>query len=352
MYRNVLLSSVLFLSGVDALAEETPRHFKVGMISILTGQYSDVGQGIANAGELAVEDYNKAHPDDLVGFLLEDDGADPKKAITAYNKLKDIDKADIILPISTFAITSLRGVVSSLKRPTLIIGNEPYEPVDDNIYMLSPAPGPAYVEYGKYIAKEVPSGAIAIVASQNEVFFRMAKAVQEGVGGSRSEIIEIPPGDTDLTSIALMIKSKGIQSVVFNAFPVEMAKVVKGLLRINSLPKNIFLDETIDNSIDDIKAVLGDDCKVLHGADRLKLSSALRSEFVAKYQKKFGLAPTSWSDYGYDAVALALFLRDKPLAEAREWLRTNSYEGMSGKIEFDAVGLRKPQFEIGKFEIP
>jgi hypothetical protein len=67
---------------------------------------------------------------------------------------------------------------------------------------------------------------------------------------------------------------------------------------------------------------------------------------VERFTKRFNSSFQPWTDYAYDAVALALFLKDRTSDDARTWLKTNSYRGVSGDIRFDANGLRLPEFSI------
>ena len=344
VFRGLFFASsivfALLVSTTGSCAESAP--VKIGFISILTGPYSDVGQAMANAARLAVEDYTVAHPLEKVDLLVEDDGADPKKALSAYLKLKESDKADLILPVSTFAIGALRDRVNRQKDLTFILGNEPYEPADDYIYMFSPAAIPAERGLGLQVAKDFPTGLILIVTSQNEAFFRFARAVQEGAG-PRAQLLEIPSG-ADFAALALSIKARAPQALVFNGLPLETAKTIKELRRIGvAVP--FYFDDSIGNSLTDFKTILGD-LSALKNARTLHLTSHMDPDFVARYEKRFHTPAKIWTDYAYDAVALALKLKQTPVEEARAWLRSNSYQGVSGLIRFDAMGLRIAEFSV------
>jgi branched-chain amino acid transport system substrate-binding protein len=346
MFRRYLTITLAVLCEAclavhPAFADRTP--LTVGFISILSGPYSDVGQAMANAAQMAVEEYGEAHPETKVRLLVEDDGADPKKALTAYFKLKEVDKADIILPISTFAIGVLRERVNQAKTLSLILGNEPYEPQDDYIYMLSPAAIPAERGLGEFVAAAHPDGKVLIVTSQNEAFFRFARAVQAGVG-ARAELLEVPAGLTDLGAIALRAKAKNPVAIVFNGFPLDTARMLKELHRLGFTPA-LYFDESIANSLSDLRTVLTE-LSLLKGAHILTLATDTDKNFTERYQKRFGVSPKIWTDYAYDAVRLALELKDREVEDARAWLRTNTYQGVSGKIRFDATGLRVADYSV------
>ena len=338
--KSFLLATLLFLHASLLRAEAQP--YKLGFISILSGPYSDVGQAMANAARLAVEDYEMAHPREKISFILEDDGADPGKALSAYEKLKNVDKADLIMPVSTFAIGVLRDRVNRQKDLTFILGNEPYEPADDYIYMFTPAAVPAECGLGEVVAKEHSEGAILVVTSQNEALFRFARAVK-ACAGERAQIIEIPAG-ADFRGLALSIKSRKPVALVFNGLPVESARLLKELKRLGvSVP--LYFDDSIANSLTDFRTIMGD-LSFLKDAKILNLTSHVDPGFAERYSRRFSTPPQIWTDFTYDATYLALLLKSKPSNDVREWLRTNSYTGVSGTIRFDANGLRVAEFAI------
>ncbi len=343
--RILLAICLLFVGGIVPKAHADKEAFKIGFITILTGNYSDFGKASANAAQLAVNDYLIANPSVSVKLILEDDGADPKKGLSAFQKLRSVDHADAIMPISTFGIGSVHTIVNREKRLTFILGNEPYEPEDDYIYMVSPAAVPAERALGSYAAKQNPGGKIVIFASQNEAFLRFAKAAKEGAG-VQGEIVEIPAGLDDYRSLVTQLKAKNPAGVLFNGFPTECAKILKTMRDLKMTP-SLYFDETISNSLSDFKAILGD-IKYLLDASFLKMSENSDSGFIERYTKTFGSPPAQWTDYAYDSVALTLRLKDMNSDEARKWLSKNRYRGVSGDIEFDERGLRKPEFSIGR----
>ncbi|MEI7463389.1 MAG: ABC transporter substrate-binding protein, partial [Candidatus Taylorbacteria bacterium] len=66
------------------------KSFNVGLISILSGEYSAVGENFRNGSVLAQEQYNAAHPDAPITMTIEDDGFSGGKAVSAYQKLVNV----------------------------------------------------------------------------------------------------------------------------------------------------------------------------------------------------------------------------------------------------------------------
>jgi branched-chain amino acid transport system substrate-binding protein len=320
---------------------------KLGLITILSGNYADFGKASSLAAELAVADYNEANPDKKVTLVVEDDGADPKKGMSAFRKLRDADKADIIVPLSTFTIGTVRDLVNNERRVTFILGNEPYEPADDFVYMVSPAAVPAQRAFGAHVAERHPNGNIVVITSQNEALLRFSRGVVSGVG-ARAQLIEIPPAESDLRSIALRVKAAVPTAIVFNSLPAQSAQMLVSLRSIGVNSK-LYFDESLTNSLSDFAAVLGD-LSFLNAAELLRMRSNRDSKFVERFESNYKIPAPQAADFTYDAVRLALLLHGMKPDEAKAWLQRETYDGVSGRIKFDGNGLRVSEYTILSLE--
>ncbi len=95
-----ILLSTLLLDACMTRKEKTAEPIKIG--SILTGEGAAWGIAAKNGIDMAVEEINadggiNGRP---LKVIHEDDQSDPKKAITAFQKLTDIDKVRIIIGTS------------------------------------------------------------------------------------------------------------------------------------------------------------------------------------------------------------------------------------------------------------
>lgn len=121
MRRNFLLTMLLFaaftLGGCSK--DATPANtVKVGAILPLTGTVAFVGEPERAALELALEDIRAAYGNDLaIELTVEDSGGDPKTAVSAANKLIDIDGVEVLvvslsrINLAVAPIVKAKGVV-------------------------------------------------------------------------------------------------------------------------------------------------------------------------------------------------------------------------------------------------
>ncbi len=69
-------------------------------------------------------------------------------------------------------------------------------------------------------------------------------------------------------------------------------------------------------------------------------------QFKAQYKKRYGEDPGFASDWGYDAFNLLVNTYN---SNGKKWIqnvKNASFEGVSGLVKFNGVGVRAPEFEI------
>lgn len=100
----------------------------LGVITDMSGVYSELaGQNAVEAVEMAVEDFQAAHPDDAVTETIEVVSADhqnkPEIANTAAREMYDRDGVDVILDVPTSsAALAVAGVAAQAKKVYMNIG--------------------------------------------------------------------------------------------------------------------------------------------------------------------------------------------------------------------------------------
>ena len=145
----LLVMSCLLLVGVAAgcNGEEEPDVYRIGVMEALTGPGETYGTVANRAKQLALEEINEAggingKPLELV---IEDSKCNAQDAITAYNKLTDVDGIKIILG------TSCSGA---------LLGVAPLAEEDGVIMFSALATNPNIADAGDYIFRNSISDAI------------------------------------------------------------------------------------------------------------------------------------------------------------------------------------------------
>lgn len=95
--KYVLPLFILLFSLIGCSAKKDSDELRVGAILPLTGTVAFVGEPEKAALEIALEDIRKQYGERLkVKLFIEDSAGDAKTAVTAANKLLDIDKVNVL----------------------------------------------------------------------------------------------------------------------------------------------------------------------------------------------------------------------------------------------------------------
>jgi len=105
------------LCPTDASADD--RSFLVGVNLPLTGEVAEFGVAVKNGIQLAVKEY----PSEFGGikFIFEDNRYDSKTSVTAFNKLKDLNKVDLVFVWGDTPSLAIAPVAEKRKTPLVAV---------------------------------------------------------------------------------------------------------------------------------------------------------------------------------------------------------------------------------------
>ncbi len=318
---------------------------KIGMISILSGDYASVGENIRNGATIAMEEYNAAHPNQNVELVVEDDGFDPKKALSAYQKLTSIDHIDGLFNVSTASIGAIYDLVTKTGIPVVQGGEQTDEPTNDNVFQILPGNIEVEKQLGQYI-KEKGFKNPVVVYTNNDAMIRFKNAMVKGFGSPMKEFV-INADEKDFKPHVLKASAENPDIVIVLMIPESGAQFLKQYATLKGKLPQIAFDVNAQSGIKDYERILNNN-SLLDNAIIATVSSNVTQEFKDAYKARFGIDPGIWSDLGYDGFNLLMKTHN---ADGKKWI-TNIHDatmiGASGKIEFDEVGVRKPEVKITK----
>src|SRR3989344_4066137 len=316
---------------------------RIGMISILSGEYSVVGENFRNGALLAVEHYNAAHPDNPVTFIPEDDGFDSKKALSAYQKLTGIDRINALINVSTPSIGAIYDLVTKTDIPVIQGGEQPAEPTDDNVFQILPGNIEAERQLGVYL-KAQGFSAPAIVYTQNDAIIRFKNAVIEGYGGQVKEF-PISATEKDYRTHVLKTPAANADVVVLLMFPEPGALFLQEYLKQQQKLPQLAFDANFQSGFLDYQRILGN-LNVLNGSIVSAIVTVVSALFKNDYKQRFQADPGFMSDVGYDATNLLIETYSSDGAKWINNVKKASFKGVGGTVQFDSIGVRKPQVEM------
>lgn len=324
--------------------DKTSSQLTIGFITGTTGQYAFVGENSLRGANLAVEEWNSLHPDDQVHLVVENDAFDAKKGFAAYQKLVNVDGVGALMNMTSVTIDVIYEDAKKLGIPIAQGGEQGIEPVDDNVFQVMPGNIATEIGLGRTVREQGYKN-IAAFVTNNSTMIRFFEAFQRGYGGSVTAY-KMSPDEKDLRAIVTKALEQKPDAILVMAFPEQGALAVKTLReRAKSVPQLIF-DANAQSGFEDYKRVLGNE-NALDGSLIVVLSQKMHGDFVEKYKAKYGVEPGLFSDVAYDAFYLIMKARSNERKEWIENMKRASFEGAGGRVEFDEVGVRRPDFNVG-----
>lgn len=343
--RYSLISTLLaLLLNTSALhAQQDKSELRIGVIAGLTGAYADVFQNWVNGITLAHERHQEVKNAPRIKLYIEDDQFNSTKGLSAYRKLKEINKIDALLNGSSSTIGAIAPLVKQAGYPVIQLGEETEAPKDDNIIQIMPGNLELETALGKELTVRCPND-LAVFYTVHPTMLRFFEAFKLGYLRDL-ESYEMDPTSTDLRPLILKAIKRGMSCMAILAIPEQGALLVKQLNELGQNKIHIAFDANFHSGKNEYKRLLGD-LSFLESATLVALKTSTEKSFEELYLKRFGKAPGVMADMGYDAFNLLVqhYQNDKPA-----WLnsiKSAEYQGVSGKISFDGEGIRRAQYDI------
>ncbi len=337
-------SYVLLLLLLLASCTVVPAtNIKIGVLLPLTGDFSTIG----NSNRAAI---NLAQNNSDEQLFFEDDSCDAKKAITAFQKLVQVDHVDAIVgPLCTSVLPALLPNVKQAGIPLVL-------PITDHLYFVNdlntteydnltlgllPRSDLVWQEHARIafsISKSIAIVQTTGVATRRNVnlFLKM----YEELGGRTIVHEEVEPRTKDYRTLLLKLDSLGAPLVWPHLGTEDRIEFYKQLRELGVLQNATILgDLYIEVELPKYLAILG---QTLNGT----LSTNYASTMTASFRERMvaqGVQPLLGADNSYDAIRLLINAEKKCQNQKAciiPLLKQTSEDGASGKIQFDNDGNR------------
>jgi ABC-type branched-subunit amino acid transport system substrate-binding protein len=353
MNKTKIISIVLVTVAVISIAvfevnKKTTNELTFGMIAGMSGDYAAVGESFAKGVELAQTEWNLAHPDQNIIVIQEDDGFDAKKGLSAYEKLKSVNKIDGLINMTTITIDALYGEVVKSGMPVALGFEQGIEARDDNIVQLWPGTVPAEEKLGEYVKAQGFKNVVVFVDNASSVFQRFADGFKKGYGLPVQEI-KVSSDRTDIKSSALRATSVKPDAIVFIITPTSGSLLIKEISSLSKEKIQYVFDANMQTFFDNYTKILGD-ASLLNGSIVYTVPNIYREEFTSKFKNKFGSNPSVGSETGYNAFMLLAQSYNKDKEKWVNNMKHSTFIGADGKIIFDENGIRVPELKIGTIQ--
>jgi branched-chain amino acid transport system substrate-binding protein len=353
--RNAARAAAIALASVMAAwgprptwAQET---IKIGVPVPLSGSYASAGQDIVNGAKLAAERINASGG--VLGKKLElvpeDDACDAQTAVQAAQKLVGDGVAAVVggycssaaLPeLTTLRRAKLPFVLDASTNPQLT------EMHYDGVFRTIGRDDQQGPFAAKFMSGYLHAKRAAVINDNTTYAKGLAQATVAALKKDGVDVVydnAITPGQMDYSPTLTRVGGLKPDVVYYTGYYSESGLMVKELRQIGS--KVTFMGGDANNDPTLLKtAGAAADGMIITTAPLAQFLSGAQ-DFVQNYTKEFGHGPGPYSVYEYDAIGVtAKAMEDakstKPADVIAALHRIKDYQGVTGKIGFDAQGDR------------
>ena len=343
----IALTALAGTSAWAAGSNEQAKSIKIGVIFPLTGEVAADGMQGKNAAMLAVDELNAAGGINgrKVQLFIEDDGASPKGAVSAAQKLVDIDKVEAIIgSLFSSSIIAFRPVTDPKKIPVVAPMASHPDIYSKGGYVFSTSPTtPESANYlAEYWIKERKMMKVATFIGMSDAGIKYDQYIQDAWKRAGGEVVgheTFTPGANDYRTSLVKIKAAKPDVLFLNASFEDATKMIRQMteidLKVALTADDMLKNQTLLDGVGDIaEGMVIVEPTHERSAEAQKKQEAYKKAWATKY----GGEPSVVGIYTYDDCQ-ALFAAIKRAGTTdgdavRKQLVATDFEGVSGTVKF------------------
>ncbi len=335
-------------ASADSGGSESPV-LRVGVIQSLSGIAAEDGSTVVQALELAAQEINNTEKI-KVELLVEDDATDPRKSVSAYQKLRELNVHAIIGPTWSFTVNSVLPLAA---RDKLVLINSSTLPECLELGKSSGFGFSTAVKvteharvFGEYL-KKYPAKSVVLFFTSNSWGHAQRDAYKKVLSEQKVVLAdEIESTNFDLNDwMALLPRVKALNSdlwlLLLNKADVDTiirrASEFHGSARLFA---SYHLADLLRNKKD---LQLFDNVCFPYPGEQLQSET----EFAGKFREKYHEAPKVFADNSYDTLFLlhrAFAMSQSNGLSLQDSLHAIKLRGVVGEYQF----RESESFSIGK----
>src|SRR3954463_15693241 len=334
-------------------ASADTAEIKIGHVAPLTGGNAHLGKDNENGARLAIEEANAANikiGGKTVKFALvaEDDQEDPKVGATVAQKLVDAKVAGVVghlnsgtsipaspiynqagIPVISGSATNPKLTEQGFKTQFRVVGRDDQQ-------------GPAIASY---LAANNKPKVVAVIDDATAYGEGIANEVEKTLKAANIKVLPREKGtdsQTDWKAVLTKLRGRNPDAVFYGGMDQTGGPLLKQGRELGLKAVFAFGDGACT---DEMSKLPGPAAEGMLCSQAGIPPQASDKKFLETYKKKFNVDPILYAPFTYDGAKLLIAAMQKAdSADPAKYLpelAKISYEGATGKIEFDAKGDRK-----------
>jgi len=315
MKKIIIILGIVAVVLVGIFGFKKDSSTKIGAVISLTGFAAPWGEYAKNGMELEVKEINQNGGN--IKLVIEDDGTEGAKAVSAYNKLISFDKVDSVIGgVFDFTLQPLIPLALQNKKQLISAGNFRIPgsvDLNEYSYVMLPEFSKVIEKLDGYLKKEKIQK-LAVVHFKSSFGNEIAKTLEKLAGTIvNEEYGQI--GNNDFRTTIIKLKAQGVDAVFLDMVGDDPVNFVKQSRQLGFNPKMISYNGVADSF---------EDKSLLEGMVVLNWEVPSK-KFAELYKKEYGIEPTKSAEKYYDAVYV--------LAEGKN-IEGNSFKTPNSVVTF------------------
>jgi branched-chain amino acid transport system substrate-binding protein len=340
-YTFVAIALVAVVGGAVYLTQpvQQTKGIKIGALLSITGSAASDAEQIKRGIDMAKADLATRGVN--VDIVIEDDGTDAKKTVSAFEKLATVDTVDFIIgPTWSFlgdaAAPSITRTGVTTFAPAL---TSEYSTSGETIFFGSLKNSERASSIATWM-REQNIKKVAVIVDNGSWGLSILPAFKEAAQRAGVEVVyesKVQPFSADPVEVArelAQVKARGADAILMSGYQEFTTLLMK---RSQEMELNMPILITQQFAFKLVK----DGTITPRPSDKFFVSYAGTSdEFASKYQAVYGEAPGEYADRAYDGVMLMVEAQQKKGTQTlSDYVRSvTSYKGFAGTYTFDAKG--------------
>jgi branched-chain amino acid transport system substrate-binding protein len=345
----IIVAIVALATIIPISCKKEPKEIKIGAILPLTGDAAKYGEASKNAIALFIDELNASGgiKGKKIKVIYEDDQADPKLGVSAFQKLVTTDKVPVIIgPLPSSVTLAIAPLAEKSK-----------------VVILSPASSsPAITNAGDYIFRTVASDLlegtalanfvynelklkkVAIIYINNDFGIGLSNSFSnrfEELGGKIVTVESFEQSATDFRSQLSKIKTLNPQAIYMVGYK-EMGNILKQAAELGIKTQFLSFAMFEDPEILKIAGKAAEGLIYSYRSFDPKSSEEVVKKFANNYKSKYGVEPDIFAGLSFDAARILALAIEKGGSNAdgikSALYMVKNFPGVTGEITFDKNG--------------
>jgi len=159
---------------------ESQKVIAIGAVLPLTTENAYIGDDWREGMELAVEEFNAKNPLNPIKLFYEDSQSDPKTAVTAFNKLKDVQGITVFVTTLSSVTLALAPIAEKNKTPLFTVATAPSVLNAGEYTFVNNFSGEQEMGFFvDFVASELKYKKLAVIAQNSDVGVEYAGLLQK-----------------------------------------------------------------------------------------------------------------------------------------------------------------------------